>query len=172
VTHEDITRYFMTIPEAAQLVIQAGGMSTGGDVFVLDMGKPVKIVSLARSMIHLMGLEVKDDEHPDGDIEIEVVGLRPGEKLYEELLIGENVSGTNHPKIMRAEEVSLSYEALNESIANLRELIAHYDVLAIKDLLLLQVNGYKPEDNIVDYGYSRKEAVALEHIIAEEKRVH
>ena len=104
VTHPDIIRYFMTIPEAAELVIQAGAMGTGGDVFVLDMGEPVKIIDLAARMIHLSGLEVKDDKHPNGDIEILYTGLRPGEKLYEELLIGDNVSGTGHPRIMRAEE--------------------------------------------------------------------
>ncbi|HGP6087983.1 TPA: polysaccharide biosynthesis protein, partial [Vibrio cholerae O1] len=101
-THSEITRYFMTIPEAAQLVIQAGAMGQGGEVYVLDMGQPVKIIDLAKRMIHLSGLKVRDDEALDGDIAIEVVGLRPGEKLYEELLIGENVEGTPHPLIMRA----------------------------------------------------------------------
>jgi FlaA1/EpsC-like NDP-sugar epimerase len=172
VTHEDITRYFMTIPEAAQLVIQAGAMSTGGDVFVLDMGKPVKIVNLAKSMIHLMGLVARDDEHPDGDIEIKVVGLRPGEKLYEELLIGENVSGTSHPKIMRAEEIALSYELMDECISNLRYLIQDHNIVAIRNQLLSHVNGYVPEEEIVDYGYSRKEAIALEVNISQEKRIH
>lgn len=172
VTHEDITRYFMTIPEAAQLVIQAGAMSTGGDVFVLDMGKPVKIVNLAKSMIHLMGLVAKDDDHPDGEIEIKVVGLRPGEKLYEELLIGENVSGTSHPKIMRAEEISLSYEQMDECISNIRSLIQDHNVVSIRDQLLSHVNGYIPEKDIVDYGYSRKEAIALEVNISQDKRIH
>ena len=112
VTHPLIIRYFMTIPEAAQLVIQAGTMAEGGDVFVLDMGEPVKIVDLATRMINLTGLTVRDHNNPDGDIEIEFTGLRPAEKLYEELLIGENVSGTEHPRIMRAEEHFVPYEQL------------------------------------------------------------
>ena len=111
-THPEIIRYFMTIPEAAQLVIQAGGMALGGDVFVLDMGQPVKIQDLARRMIHLMGLTVRDDENPHGDIEIQFTGLRPAEKLYEELLLGENVSGTDHPRIMRAQEDFVRQEVL------------------------------------------------------------
>ena len=112
VTHPEIYRYFMTIPEAASLVIQAGSMGTGGDVFVLDMGKPVRIRDLAEKMIHLMGLTVRDETHPDGDIEIRYTGLRPAEKLYEELLIGNNVSGTEHRSIMRAEEDFLPWEEL------------------------------------------------------------
>lgn len=112
VTHPDITRYFMSIPEAAQLVLQAGGMATGGDVFVLDMGEPVRIKDLARSMIHLSGLTVCDEEHPYGDVQIKYVGLRPGEKLYEELLIGDNVTGTEHPRIMREKEVCMSWGEL------------------------------------------------------------
>ena len=157
VTHDEITRYFMTIPEAAQLVIQAGSMSSGGDVFVLDMGKPVKIVELAKSMIHLMGCQIKDDEHVEGDIEIKVVGLRPGEKLYEELLIGENVTGTRHPKVMRAEEESLSYDDVNRNINLLKSYIKEHNVIAIRDLLLNTVNGYLPDKNIVDYGYIKKQ---------------
>src|SRR6202167_1392595 len=104
VTHPDVIRYFMTIPEAAQLVIQAGAMAGGGDVFVLDMGQPVRICDLARRMIHLMGMTVRDDQHPEGDIEINYMGLRAAEKLFEELLIGANVAGAEHPKIMRAIE--------------------------------------------------------------------
>ncbi len=110
VTHPEVIRYFMTIPEAAQLVIQAGSMADGGDVFVLDMGKPVRICDLARRMIHLMGMTVRDEQHPDGDIEIAYTGLRPAEKLYEELLIGNNVTGTQHPMILRAIEHSLPWE--------------------------------------------------------------
>ncbi len=113
VTHPDIIRYFMTIPEASQLVIQAGAMGTGGDVFVLDMGEPVRIVDLARKMIHLMGYEAREESNPNGDIAIEYSGLRPGEKLFEELLIGDNVSGTQHPRIMRAEEVTIAWETLH-----------------------------------------------------------
>jgi len=153
VTHDDITRYFMTIPEAAQLVIQAGAMSLGGDVFVLDMGKPVKIVNLAKSMIHLMGYEVLDDENENGDIEIQVVGLRPGEKLYEELLIGENVSGTSHPKVMRAEEESLSYDDMNRCIEDIKKHIKEHNILKVREALMNVVSGYTPEKDIVDYGY-------------------
>ncbi|END2132197.1 polysaccharide biosynthesis protein, partial [Shigella sonnei] len=109
-THRDIIRYFMTIPEASQLVIQAGAMGHGGDVFVLDMGDPVKIYDLAKRMIRLSGLSVRDDKNPDGDIAIEVTGLRPGEKLYEELLIGDSVQGTSHPRIMTANEVMLPWQ--------------------------------------------------------------
>ncbi|TCP10730.1 FlaA1/EpsC-like NDP-sugar epimerase [Crenobacter luteus] len=112
VTHPDITRYFMTIPEAAQLVLQAGAMGQGGDVFVLDMGEPVKIAELARRMIHLSGLEVRDAAHPDGDVEIRYSGLRPGEKLYEELLIGDGVLPTEHPRILRAREYHLAPDEL------------------------------------------------------------
>lgn len=119
-THTDITRYFMTIPEAAQLVIQAGAMGEGGDVFVLDMGEPVKIIDLARRMIHLSGLTVRDAANPLGDIEIRCTGLRPGEKLYEELLIGDNVLPTNHPRIMRAQEYHLSQPTLAAHLAELR----------------------------------------------------
>ncbi|EGE3602896.1 polysaccharide biosynthesis protein, partial [Shigella sonnei] len=111
-THRDIIRYFMTIPEASQLVIQAGAMGHGGDVFVLDMGDPVKIYDLAKRMIRLSGLSVRDDKNPDGDIAIEVTGLRPGEKLYEELLIGDSVQGTSHPRIMTANEVMLPWQDL------------------------------------------------------------
>ena len=111
VTHPDVIRYFMTIPEAAQLVIQAGSMAKGGDVFVLDMGRPVRIDDLARRMISLMGLTVRDAANPEGDIEIEYTGLRTAEKLFEELLIGTNVTGTDHPMIMRAMEHSLPWAA-------------------------------------------------------------
>ncbi len=110
VTHPEVIRYFMTIPEAAQLVIQAGSMAEGGDVFVLDMGKPVRICDLAQRMIHLMGMTVRDEKNPEGDIEIAYTGLRPAEKLYEELLIGNNVTGTEHPMILRAIEHSLPWE--------------------------------------------------------------
>lgn len=121
VTHPEITRYFMTIPEAAQLVLQAGSMAAGGDVFVLDMGSPVRIVDLARRMIHLSGLTVRDDEHPNGHIEIKFTGLRPGEKLYEELLIGDNATGTVHPLIMRAMEESMDWAKLSPLLESLKE---------------------------------------------------
>jgi len=143
-THADITRYFMTIPEAAQLVIQAGSMGQGGEVYVLDMGKPVKIIDLARRMVHLSGLELRDDEHPDGDIAIEVVGLRPGEKLYEELLIGENVEGTSHPLIMRAYEHEVPWAVLTERLASLDEACQAFDYEEVLALLGVLVQEYAP----------------------------
>ncbi|WP_019674701.1 polysaccharide biosynthesis protein [Arsukibacterium perlucidum] len=135
VTHKDIIRYFMTIPEAAQLVIQAGAMGKGGDVFVLDMGEPVKIADLARRMIHLMGLEVKDEIHPNGDIEIQYSGLRPGEKLYEELLIGENVRQTEHSRIMAADEVYLSWSEMAHLLTRLDEACEEFAVEKIIELI-------------------------------------
>ena len=148
VTHPEITRYFMTIPEAASLVIQAGSMAKGGDVFVLDMGQPVKIVDLARRMIRLSGFEVLDDQHPDGDIELSFCGLRPGEKLYEELLIGDEVIGTSHPKIMRALEETLSSKELKAVLSELHESIGNSDYLQTQRLLQSAVSGYKPATNI------------------------
>jgi len=121
VTHPNITRYFMTVTEASQLVVQAGAMATGGEVFVLDMGEPVRIVDLARRMIRLHGLRVQDDQNPGGDIRIAFTGLRPGEKLYEELLIGENATGTAHPKIMRAEEEKLAPEKMAAILRRLQQ---------------------------------------------------
>ncbi|CAM3863599.1 polysaccharide biosynthesis protein [Rheinheimera salexigens] len=135
VTHKDIIRYFMTIPEAAQLVIQAGAMGEGGDVFVLDMGEPVKIADLARRMIHLMGLEVKDEVHPGGDIEVNYSGLRPGEKLYEELLIGDNVRQTEHPRIMAADEVCLTWTQMESILLQLDSYCNSFAVQKIIDLL-------------------------------------
>ncbi len=143
-THAEITRYFMTIPEAAQLVIQAGSMGQGGEVYVLDMGKPVKIIDLARRMVHLSGLELRDEQHPEGDIAIEVVGLRPGEKLYEELLIGENVEGTPHPLIMRAYEHELSWDVLNERLADLDEACQAFDYERVLVVLGTLVQEYAP----------------------------
>ncbi len=151
VTHPEITRYFMTIPEAAQLVIQAGAMGQGGDVFVLDMGEPVKIVELARKMILLSGLSVCSPHNPNGDINIEFVGLRPGEKLYEELLIGENVSATEHPMIMRANEKHLEWENLKSSLAELGQAVKYDNYVRIRELFLELVDGYKPDDELVDW---------------------
>jgi FlaA1/EpsC-like NDP-sugar epimerase len=150
VTHPLIIRYFMTIPEAAQLVIQAGAMAKGGDVFVLDMGEPVKIVDLARRMIHLSGLTVRDDANPDGDVEIEFTGLRPAEKLYEELLIGENASGTRHSRIMRAEEHFLSSDVLMPLLAEVEDAARHLDRRRIRELLDKTVREYRPADDIND----------------------
>lgn len=151
VTHPNITRYFMTIPEAAQLVIQAGSMGQGGDVFVLDMGQSVKIAALAEKMIHLSGLSVRSERNPQGDIAIEFTGLRPGEKLYEELLIGDNVSPTEHPMIMRANEEHLSWEVLKKVLADLLAAVEGDDYDRVRQLLRESVSGYKPEGEIVDW---------------------
>ncbi|HJP39759.1 MAG: nucleoside-diphosphate sugar epimerase/dehydratase [Gammaproteobacteria bacterium] len=150
VTHPEIIRYFMTIPEAAQLVIQAGSMGEGGDVFVLDMGQPVHIRDLAQRMIHLMGLTVRDEEEPEGDIAIEYIGLRPAEKLYEELLIGSNVQGTEHPMIMRAMEESLPWEQLQAHLDGLLAAIKRFDCEQARDILLSSVSGYQPNNGIDD----------------------
>ncbi len=152
-THPEITRYFMTIPEAAQLVIQAGAMARGGDVFVLDMGEPVKIMDLARRMVELSGLTVRDDLEPDGDIEIQITGLRPGEKLYEELLIGDNPEPTSHPRIMRAREGFLPWPTIDQRLAQLREVLNANDVEQMRSLMLDLVAGYAPTDGIADWGY-------------------
>src|SRR5690606_1303120 len=136
VTHPDVTRYFMTIPEAAELVIQAGAMGSGGDVFVLDMGEPVRILDLATRMINLSGCTIKDEKNVDGDIEIHYTGLRPGEKLYEELMIGDKVSGTEHSRIMRAEEKSLDWAATQRLLLDLEAACAHYNCILVKELLL------------------------------------
>lgn len=150
-THPDITRYFMTIPEAAQLVLQAGAMATGGDVFVLDMGAPVRIADLALRMVHLSGQEVRSPETPEGTIELRYTGLRPGEKLYEELLIGTNVSGTEHPLIMRAEEAEIEWCFLEQMLNQLTEACQRADHAAIRALLAKMVSGYRPLTPIVDH---------------------
>jgi FlaA1/EpsC-like NDP-sugar epimerase len=150
VTHPAIYRYFMTIPEAAALVLQAGSMATGGDVFVLDMGKPVRIRDLAEKMIHLMGLTVRDEDNPDGDIEIRYMGLRPAEKLYEELLIGNNVTGTEHVSIMRAEEDFLPWEDLKPLLDQLWAACQWLDCTKARDVLLRAVAGYSPTKEIED----------------------
>lgn len=151
VTHPDITRYFMTIPEAAQLVIQAGAMGLGGEVFVLNMGEPVRIKTLAEKMIRLSGLTLKDDKHPTGDISIEFTGLRPGEKLYEELLIGDNVTPTEHPMIACAHEEHPAWDDYRSTLLNLQQAINLDDFAAIRCLLESTVNGYQPENNILDW---------------------
>ena len=144
VTHPDVVRYFMSMPEAAQLVIQAGAMATGGEVFVLEMGTPVKIDDLARTMIRLSGRELSDDDNPDGDIAVEYVGLRQGEKLYEELLIGENTTGTNHPRIFKNSEPILSYEELMAALERLDDAIQKVDEAELQEMLHATVEGYKP----------------------------
>ncbi|MEB2646599.1 polysaccharide biosynthesis protein [Pseudomonas canadensis] len=151
VTHPKITRYFMTIPEAAQLVIQAGSMGQGGDVFVLDMGEPVKIVELAEKMIHLSGLSIRSEKNPHGDILINFSGLRPGEKLYEELLIGDNVAATSHPMIMRANEELLDWEVLKGRLQGLLAAVEEGDFSLVRQLLKDTVSGYAPEGEIVDW---------------------
>ena len=145
VTHRNITRYFMTIPEAVQLVLQAGTMAKGGDVFVLDMGEPIKIIDLAYKMIHLSGLTPIDNENPDGEIRIEFTGLRPGEKLYEELLIGDDVVQSEHPRIMQAKENKLSMNVLLSCIQIIKEAREKQDELIVKELLLKYVDGYTSE---------------------------
>lgn len=157
VTHPNITRYFMTIPEAAQLVIQAGSMGQGGDVFVLDMGQPVKIAELAERMIRLSGLSVRNEDDPSGDIAIEFTGLRPGEKLYEELLIGENVSTTDHPMIMRANEEHLPWEELKTVIERLLDAVERDDYRVVRQILRETVNGYSPQEEIVDWIHQQRE---------------
>ena len=146
VTHPEVTRYFMTVQEAAQLVIQAGSMATGGDVFVLDMHEPIKIIDLARKMVHLMGYDVKDDNSYKGDIAIEYTGLRPGEKLFEELLIGESVTGTEHPKIMRAEEVALTWQEIEVLLLDLQQACKKMDLHAIREILMKAVDGFNPKE--------------------------
>jgi FlaA1/EpsC-like NDP-sugar epimerase len=145
VTHPEVTRYFMTIPEAAQLVLQAGAMAEGGDLFLLDMGEPIRIVDLARRMVTLSGLTVRDVQHPGADIAIEFTGLRPGEKLYEELLIGDNPLPTAHPRILRAREEHLAWADLNALLQALHDAAKNNDEMRIRHLLAQLVVGYHPE---------------------------
>ena len=156
VTHPKITRYFMTIPEAAQLVIQAGSMGLGGDVFVLDMGEPVKIFELAEKMVHLSGFSVRSEKNPHGDIAIEFTGLRPGEKLYEELLIGDNVVSTPHPMIMSANEDHLAWEVLKVKLAELVAAVEADDYPRVRQMLRDTVSGYAPEGEIVDWIHQQR----------------
>jgi FlaA1/EpsC-like NDP-sugar epimerase len=152
-THPEITRYFMTIPEAAQLVIQAAAMAKGGEVFVLDMGESVKIIDLAWRMIELSGLTVRDEQHLNGDIEIEITGLRPGEKLYEELLIGDDPQSTQHTRIMKAHEEFLPWAALQQHLTELMTAVNANDVPTMKAIMLQLVPGYQPEESVVDWVY-------------------
>jgi FlaA1/EpsC-like NDP-sugar epimerase len=160
-THTDITRYFMTIPEAAQLVIQAGAMGQGGDVFVLDMGQPVKIIDLARRMVELSGMTVRDDLRPDGDIEFTVTGLRPAEKLYEELLIGDNPKPTQHARIMKAHEQFLSWSQLEQKLNAMSIAMSVNDVPVIRGQLQELVSGYQPSGEVVDWVHMALEREAL-----------
>lgn len=156
VTHPEITRYFMTIPEAAELVIQAGSLGKGGDVFVLDMGKPVKIINLAEKMIQLAGLTIRDDNNPTGDIAIQFTGLRPGEKLYEELLIGDNVTDTEHPMIMRANETMIKWKDLEFILIQISDSIRKDDYENIRTILSKYIDGYIPQCEIIDSLYNPK----------------
>ena len=153
VTDPAIIRYFMTIPEAAQLVIQAGAMSKGGDVFVLDMGEPVKILYLAKKMIHLSGLNIKDSNNPNGDIEILFTGLRPGEKLYEELLIGDSVLETEHQLILRSNEEMLPWSDLKLILNKLKTSVDKQNLEGARQALIEAVPGYKPQGDINDLMY-------------------
>lgn len=156
-THPDVTRFFMTIPEAALLVIQAGAMAKGGDVFVLNMGESVKIMDLARRMVELSGLTIKDDGNPDGDIEIETIGLRPGEKLYEELLICDNPQPTPHPRIIKALEDFLPWTELEGKLRSLEIALRVNDVKALRLMLQELVSGYIPNEEIVDWVHMAQE---------------
>jgi FlaA1/EpsC-like NDP-sugar epimerase len=151
VTHPDVIRYFMTIPEAAQLVIQAGSMGSGGDVFVLDMGSPVRIADLAKRMIQLAGYTLRDEKHPEGDIEIRFTGLRPAEKLFEELLIGKNVTGTEHPRILRAMEQSLTWEQIRHVLDDLAQCSIRFDCERAREVLLRAVPEYRPAERVQDH---------------------
>ena len=151
VTDKRITRYFMMISEAVELVIQSGAMGQGGDVFVLDMGKPVSIDYMAKKMIKLSGLKVKDKSNPDGDIEIKYIGLRPGEKLFEELLIGGNTSDTDNSLIMRAKEDMMSWNELKPILASLKEEVEHCDNEKIRKLLIQLVPSFRPQSEIIDF---------------------
>jgi FlaA1/EpsC-like NDP-sugar epimerase len=153
VTHPEVTRYFMTIPEAAQLVIQSSALAEGGDVFVLDMGRSVEIIGLARRMIELSGRTVRDQQNPDGDIAIEITGLRPGEKLFEELLIGNNPQNTSHPRILRAQEPHIEWQNLQSILAELLRLIDKNDVKAILEKIAQLDLGYVEQNAIVDWIY-------------------
>lgn len=157
-THPDITRYFMTIPEAAQLVIQAGAMAKGGDVFVLDMGKPVKIIDLAKRMIELSGLTVKDEGNPHGNIEIQITGLRHGEKLFEELLIGDNPEPTSHSMIMKAQEQFIPWADLKSKLDELVAALNTNDVDGLRQMMQKLVSGYTPDEEVVDWVYLEQAA--------------
>jgi FlaA1/EpsC-like NDP-sugar epimerase len=150
-THPDVTRYFMTIPEAAQLVLQAGAMGQGGEVFVLDMGQPVRILELARRMVGLSGHTVRDEDNSEGDIEISITGLRPGEKLYEELLIGDDPSPTAHPRIMKAREGYRAWTELRPWLVVLERATQNNDVGEVRKVMQQLVSGYRPADEIVDW---------------------
>jgi FlaA1/EpsC-like NDP-sugar epimerase len=171
VTHPDVIRYFMTIPEAAQLVIQAGSMGSGGDVFVLDMGSPVRIADLAKRMVQLAGYTVRDDKNPDGDIEIRFTGLRPAEKLFEELLIGKNVTGTEHPRILRAMEQSLTWEQIRHVLDDLAQCSARFDCERAREVLLHAVPEYRPADRVQDHVWIQGGSRVSGAVLTDEEKV-
>jgi FlaA1/EpsC-like NDP-sugar epimerase len=171
VTHPDVIRYFMTIPEAAQLVIQAGSMGSGGDVFVLEMGSPVRIADLAKRMIQLAGYTVRDERHPDGDIEIRFTGLRPAEKLFEELLIGKNVMGTEHPRILRAMEHSLTWEQMRHVLDELAACSLRFDCERAREVLLRAVPEYRPTDKVQDHVWLHNGARISGAVLADDEKV-
>ncbi|MBY5759769.1 polysaccharide biosynthesis protein [Rhizobium leguminosarum] len=164
-THPDITRYFMTISEASQLVIQAGAMAEGGDVFLLDMGEPVRIADLARKMVELSGLAVRDEDNPEGDIELSVTGLRPGEKLFEELLIGDNPETTEHPRIMKAREDFLSWPELSRRLNALNAALDRNDMIAARSTLAELVSGYSSTGEVSDLAFTGAEPLRLPQTI-------
>jgi len=171
VTHPDVIRYFMTIPEAAQLVIQAGSMGSGGDVFVLDMGSPVRIADLAKRMIQLAGYTLRDEKHPDGDIEIQFTGLRPAEKLFEELLIGKNVTGTEHTRILRAMEHSLTWEQMRGVLEELAQCSLRFDCNRAREVLLRAVPEYRPNDKVQDLVWLHNGARISGAVLSDDEKV-
>jgi FlaA1/EpsC-like NDP-sugar epimerase len=171
VTHPDVIRYFMTIPEAAQLVIQAGSMGSGGDVFVLDMGSPVRIFDLAKRMVQLAGYTIRDDDNSDGDIEIRFTGLRPAEKLFEELLIGKNVTGTEHPRILRAMEHSLPWDQIRHVLDELAQCSLRFDCERARDVLLRAVPEYRPTDKVQDHVWVRGGSRVSGAVLADDEKV-
>lgn len=162
-THPEVTRFFMTIPEASQLVIQAGAMARGGDVFVLNMGEPVKIIDLARSMVELSGLTIRDEENPDGDIEMVMTGLRPAEKLYEELLLGNNPQPTEHQRIMTADEEFLRWEDLEQEIKKLEAGVKQRDLHIVDQEIIKLVSGYQHDDEFSDLVDMERRALSENH---------
>jgi UDP-N-acetylglucosamine 4,6-dehydratase len=171
VTHPDVIRYFMTIPEAAQLVIQAGSMGSGGDVFVLDMGSPVRIADLAKRMVQLAGYTVRDEQNPEGDIEIRFTGLRPAEKLFEELLIGKNVTGTEHARILRAMEHSLSWEQIKHVLDDLAQCSLRFDCERAREILLRAVPEYQPTDKVQDHVWLHGGSRVSGAVLADDEKV-
>jgi len=171
VTHADVIRYFMTIPEAAQLVIQAGSMGSGGDVFVLDMGSPVRIFDLAKRMVQLAGYTVRDDKNPDGDIEIRFTGLRPAEQLFEELLIGKNVTGTEHPRILRAMEYSLTWDQMRHLLDELALCSTRFDCERAREILLRAVPEYQPTDKVQDHVWLQGGSRVSGAVLADDEKV-